>query len=220
MAHIEGRLETFLDRFELAWMALGFVYLGIYAYGVIAQPGEDTLAVLEAINLLIYGIFAVELVLRAIATRKTLKSLAGVFAFVKKYWLSIFAVILPAFRTLRVLRVVIVIRALEPFLVKRTHKLTVVTLVTIPLLLFTSAVSVLEAEQNAEGANIVTFGDAMWWALASVTTVGYGDRFPVTDEGRLIATFLMIVGIGLFGALTALLAAWVLNEEKSEVAGK
>ena len=45
--------------------------------------------------------------------------------------------------------------------------------------------------------------------------MGYGDLFPVTDEGRLIAAFLLIVGIGLFGALTALLAAWVMRDDSA-----
>ena len=83
-----------------------------------------------------------------------------------------------------------------------------------PLLLLTAAVTVLDAERDAVGANITSFGDALWWSLASVTTVGYGDRFPVTDEGRLVATFLMVIGIGLFGSLTAILAAWVLKGDQ------
>ena len=133
-------------------------------------------------------------------------------AFLRAHWLSILAVVVPAFRSLRVLRVLIVLRAMEPYLNTRSHKLGLVTGVTVPLLLFSSAVAVLEAEQNAEGSNITSFADAIWWALASVTTVGYGDKYPVTDDGRVIATFLLVVGIGLFGALTAVLAAWVLRD--------
>lgn len=216
MSKFGAALDSVLNRFELLWMLLGFLYLGIYAYQVIAQAEVALYNALETANTVIYGIFALELLLRIVAAGRTLLSLDGLLGFLKTYWLSILAVVLPAFRTLRVLRVVIVLRALEPYLVKRTHKLSIITLVTIPLLLFTSAVSVLEAEQHAEGANITSFGDAIWWAFASVTTVGYGDRFPVTTDGRWVATFLMTVGIGLFGALTALLAAWVMKEEKAE----
>ncbi len=61
----------------------------------------------------------------------------------------------------------------------------------------------LDAEQDAEGANVSTYGDALWWACTTVTTVGYGDRFPVTFEGRMIAVLLMIVGIATLGAVTA-----------------
>jgi voltage-gated potassium channel len=96
----------------------------------------------------------------------------------------------------------------------RASKVGLVVGVTLPILVYTSAISVLEAERGVEGANIQNFPDALWWALASVTTVGYGDRFPVTEDGRYIATILMLVGIGLFSSLTALLAAWVLGENQ------
>ena len=49
------------------------------------------------------------------------------------------------------------------------------------------SIAVLDAEQNPPGANITTFGDALWWACETVTTVGYGDRYPVTPDGRAIA---------------------------------
>ena len=210
----KNRMEKTLHDLEVPWMILGFVYLALYSVQVIADPPEPLYTILEVANWVIYGVFALDLLLRAVLVGRDLRTLGGFLGFIRQHWLSILAVILPAFRSLRVLRVVIVLRALEPFLTTRSHKLGVITGITMPLLLFTSAVSVLEAERGAEGSNIASFGDAVWWALASVTTVGYGDRFPVTEEGRLIATFLLIVGIGLFGALTALLAAWVMRDDR------
>jgi voltage-gated potassium channel len=77
------------------------------------------------------------------------------------------------------------------------------------------ALAVLDAERNAPDANITTAGDALWWASTTVTTVGYGDRFPLTTEGRFIAVGLMLVGISLVGSLTAVIAAWMIkNVEK------
>jgi len=212
MDKAKKRVSRALTRLELPWMFLGFVYLGIYSIQVIGQPSETVYAVLEAANWAIYGIFALDLLVRALLAGSELATVAGLMAFVRAHWLSILAVVVPAFRSLRLLRVLIVLRAMEPYLNTRSHKLGLVTGVTVPLLLFSSAVAVLEAEQNAEGSNITSFADAIWWALASVTTVGYGDRYPVTDDGRVIATFLLVVGIGLFGALTAVLAAWVLRD--------
>ncbi len=74
------------------------------------------------------------------------------------------------------------------------------------------SVAMLDAEQNAPGANITSFGDALWWACSTVTTVGYGDRYPVTTEGRIIAVALMIVGISLLGAITASVATWMVSQ--------
>jgi voltage-gated potassium channel len=82
------------------------------------------------------------------------------------------------------------------------------------------AIAVLDAEQDAKGANITTFGDAIWWACTTVTTVGYGDRYPVTTEGRMIAVLLMVVGIGTLGAITASVAAWMVRQVQLEDAGR
>jgi len=71
--------------------------------------------------------------------------------------------------------------------------------------------------ETVPGSNIKTAEDAIWWAFATVTTVGYGDRYPVTSEGRLVAVLLMIAGVGLFGTFSGFLAAWFLApEEKAD----
>ncbi len=84
-------------------------------------------------------------------------------------------------------------------------------------LLIGGSVAVLEFER-VPGANIVTAEDALWWALSTMTTVGYGDRFPVTSEGRMIAAVLMITGVGLFGVLSGTIAGWFLTSESSSQA--
>lgn len=73
------------------------------------------------------------------------------------------------------------------------------------------ALAVLDAERASEAANITTFGDALWWATATVATVGYGDFTPVTLEGRVVAVMLMIVGIGLVGTVTGAMASWLMQ---------
>jgi voltage-gated potassium channel len=74
----------------------------------------------------------------------------------------------------------------------------------------------LNAERMAPGGNIKTVGDALWWSLVIVTTIGYGDRYPVTTEGRFIAAALMIFGIGLIGSKTGYFAAWVLRQAQAD----
>ncbi len=71
---------------------------------------------------------------------------------------------------------------------------------------------VLLFEENAKGGNIHNYPDALWWAVVTVTTVGYGDRFPVTGGGRVVAVVLMLVGIGLIGVLTATVASVFIKE--------
>lgn len=75
-----------------------------------------------------------------------------------------------------------------------------------------AAAATLVVEEDG-GGNIDSFGDALWWAITTVTTVGYGDTFPVTPAGRGIAAFLMVAGIALFGVLTANIAAFFIEQE-------
>jgi voltage-gated potassium channel len=76
--------------------------------------------------------------------------------------------------------------------------------------MFVAALAELDAERGKSGTNIETFGDAVWWALTTVTTVGYGDRFPVTRDGRLVAVGLMLAGIALIGVVRAAIASWLI----------
>lgn len=200
----------------MAYMVLGFAYLGIYSVQVLVEPPADVYAGLELVSDAIFWIFALDVLLRLIHLGRDILTWKGAIGFFKENWLALLALLLPAFRALRVLRVVIVLRGLQPFLKSRSSRVGTIVGVTFPLVLFTAALSVLEAERYAERSNITNFADAIWWAVASVTTVGYGDRFPVTADGRFIATFLMVIGIGLFSSLTALLAAWVMGEKKPE----
>ena len=79
-------------------------------------------------------------------------------------------------------------------------------------ILFLGAWLVLLFEENAKASNIHDYPDALWWAIVTVTTVGYGDRFPVTEGGRVVAVILMLVGIGLIGVLTATVASVFIKE--------
>jgi voltage-gated potassium channel len=83
------------------------------------------------------------------------------------------------------------------------------------LLVLGCSTAILHVEKLPE-SNIKTAEDAAWWAFATITTVGYGDRYPVSAEGRLIAVLLMTGGVGLFAALSAALAAWFLAPEDQE----
>ena len=85
--------------------------------------------------------------------------------------------------------------------------------------LFVGAWLVLLFEENTKGSNIHSYPDALWWAIVTVTTVGYGDRYPTTEGGRAVAVVLMLVGIGLIGVLTATVAS-VFVKEHTDATGR
>lgn len=76
-----------------------------------------------------------------------------------------------------------------------------------------SSIAILHFESGPD-ANIVSAGDAMWWAFARITTVGSGDRYPTTGEGRMVAVLLMSADVGLFGTFSGFLASWFIGEEE------
>lgn len=114
-------------------------------------------------------------------------------------------------RVLRVLRGVKATRLLAGFVLERRAESAVMaaSLSTLLLLVFAS-VAVLHFEAVPE-ANIKGAEDSLWWAFATLTTVGYGDRYPVTSEGRAVAVLLMLVGVCLVGVLSGLFASWFMT---------
>ena len=122
-------------------------------------------------------------------------------------------------RLLRVLRGVKSARALTHFVIGRRAESAVLaaSLITL-LLLVSSSIAILEFEVP-NGGNIATAEDAMWWSMSTMTTVGYGDRYPITSEGRLVAVFLMAAGVGLFGTLSGAVASWFLSPAAKEADG-
>ena len=83
-------------------------------------------------------------------------------------------------------------------------------------LILAAAVMELDVERGAAKATITSFGDALWWAVSTITTVGYGDRYPVTAAGRAIGIALMVAGVGIFGVVAASAAAWFVSADQEE----
>jgi voltage-gated potassium channel len=122
-------------------------------------------------------------------------------------------VVLPFLRPLRLLRVAMVWTAVYR-VAGRTLRGRLATYVigSSLLLVFVASLAVLEAERPAPHATIVNFGDAIWWAFVTITSVGYGDFEPVTVEGRVVAVGLMIAGVALLGVVAATFASWLISQ--------
>lgn len=119
------------------------------------------------------------------------------------------AKILRLFRLWRVIRLFVRFGArnlLNEFITHRAENALLTVVFLVLCVLQFGALAVLRAELNAPGANIATASDAIWWTFVTITTVGYGDRFPTSNWGRIIGVFVMIAGVGLFGTLSGFLA--------------
>lgn len=115
-------------------------------------------------------------------------------------------------RIFRLIRGVRATRILAAFILERRSEDAFLAAALISLLLVVfSSVAILHVEIDAEGNNIKTAEDALWWAFATITTVGYGDRYPVTTEGRFVGVLLMAAGVGLIGTFSGSVATWFLE---------
>ncbi|QIP16632.1 potassium channel family protein [Spirosoma aureum] len=181
---------------------------------------EDTRQLLDQIDTGICVYFLFDFFLRLYQAPDKLK-------FMRWGWIDLLASI-PALdwfrlgqlvRVVRILRMVRAFRSMREFLTylfrnRANGTLSVVLLSSVLLMIF-GAVAILYVEKVPE-ANIKTPSDALWWAFVTITTVGYGDRFPVTTLGRFIAAVLMIAGVGLFGTFTGYVANFFIEEDQEK----
>lgn len=204
--------ELAIERWEkhsaipLAILALAF--LGLWAVQVLAPLTTAEWDWVEAAILLIWAAFIVDFVVRLTFHADKLK-------FLKSSVIEIIALLVPAFRFLRVLRIVTALGILTRVVQSLQARVNLYLAIVFPMLVFAGSLGVYEAERNAVGSNIVEFSDALWWAAVTVFTVGYGDLYPVTLEGRFIAVLLMMGGVAMLSVLTANFASYFLRQARS-----
>jgi voltage-gated potassium channel len=186
---------------------LGLLYLAAYSIQVLYRENTVLVYQLEILSIVIWIVFILDVVVRLIFSTDRWK-------FVKSSWLEIISVTLPFLRTLRVFRVVFALRGIKGFVKNRANATGVYMLMLVPLTWFTGAIAVLDAEASNPDALITNLRDALWWSLSTITTVGYGDKYPTTLEGQLVAAVLMITGIALFSAGAGMFASWILADKK------
>jgi voltage-gated potassium channel len=144
--------------------------------------------------------------------------------YVRRRWLEPFAIVLPPLLTAHIVGIEHATIALQSGLIRLRpilghHALIRVVFGAVSIMIVGAWVVTL-SERHSGQSNIRDFGTALWWAIVTVTTVGYGDHFPVTVVGRLVATVIMMVGIGLIGTLTATVASIFVKDHTDEVVAR
>lgn len=198
------KLDRWSKRMEWPLTAAALLFLAAYATQIIAKPTGTVDAIAETVIWVTWAVFLVDYLVRLTITEHR-------WRWFYRHLLDLAIVALPMLRPLRLMRFLTVIA-----LVQRgagnilRGRVVVYTVGAALLVLLISALAVLDAEQGQ--GTIDTFGEALWWAFVTMTTVGYGDFYPVTFMGRCVAAGLMVGGIALIGAVTATLASWIVEK--------
>lgn len=212
--------ESQLTLFQLLIIVLSIYVLGALIVSTFYHLPTETNNLLVYIDNAICVIFLIDFVYR-------FKKAENKLHFMRWGWIDLISSIpaLDFFRAGRALRLIRLLRILRTFRStkvllhhvfrkKAQGALTTALIIAILMLLF-SSIAILQVE-NAPNSNITSAEDALWWSYVTITTVGYGDKFPVTTEGRLIAMALMTVGVGLFGTFTGFVASLFVEDKSSK----
>lgn len=198
-------LERWRRLTEWPLTGVAALFLFAYAWEVIADLQGAALVTAEAVIWITWGVFLADYIVCLVLAPHRWRW------FYTHLW-DLAIVVLPMLRPLRLLRLVTILAILQ-----RTAgaafrgRVLLYVLGAGGLLVFTAALAALDEERHAAGAHIRTFGDAIWWAFETISTVGYGDYTPVTQIGRMVAVGLMIGGIAMLGIVTATLASWIVE---------
>jgi voltage-gated potassium channel len=201
-----GIRGTAYELFLVLLSLLSIVNAALILAPFLSGPGREVVIVMET---LLTPFFLVDFLLRLRQSRPRRAYVVHAFG-----WADLLAIV-PMLRVFRLFRVVVVIRSMrvrgpaqiaDDLSVSRASATFFTTIFLVILVLEMSGMLILDAENGIAGANIRTPSDALWWGYVTITTVGYGDRFPITLPGRIIGIFLLTAGVALFSVFTGFIA--------------
>lgn len=204
----EDAISRWEARSAIPLAVLAALFLALWAVQVLAPLSQLGWDVVEAAILLIWTVFIFDFAVRLYfhANRR---------AFLKSNVIEIIALLVPAFRFLRVLRVITAVGILTRVVQSLQARVNLYIAIVLPMMVFAGSLGVYEAEHSVAGSKIKNFGDAFWWACETIFTVGYGDLYPVTVEGKFIAVVLMMGGVAMISVVTANLAGYFLSQQRN-----
>lgn len=202
-------------------LVLAILMIPIIVLPEVIALTSDQSDLLNTFDWFIYATFAADFIIKIYLAPSKWRHL-------RENWLDVIVLALPLLRPLRIVRSVRLLRLLRAarllvFAVEGLRKLRRIlagrglnwALLATMTVVVASAGLVTVFERDG-GGSIKSFGDGLWWAMTTVTTVGYGDTFPVTPEGRGIAVFLMVAGIVFYSILTANVAAYFVESSTAK----
>jgi voltage-gated potassium channel len=201
---------------EILVLLLSLFSLATLAAELLLPMGADVRQLLNRIDNLVCVVFLVDFFVHFFLAPSK-------WSFLRWGWIDLLSSIpeVSWLRWGRVFRVVRIVRALRSFREVFEHFAAEPPKGTFMMAGMMTTIAVLSAtvaefafEQGQPGANIKTGGDALWWAFATITTIGYGDRYPVTSEGKIVAVVLVVFGLSFFGTFTAYVASFFLEKSK------
>jgi voltage-gated potassium channel len=201
----EERVERWEKASEIPLTVATLAFLAGYAWPIL-DPGLDRwlINLCETVVWVTWVLVLIDLAARVVLAHHK-------WAFIRQHPLDVAVVVLPILRPLRLLRLVTLLSVLNRYAGSSMRGRVGMYLVSsVVLIVFVAAVAILDVERGGDGG-IQSFGDALWWAMTTITTVGYGDLYPVTTTGRFIAAGLMFAGIAVLGVVTASFASWLVE---------
>lgn len=206
--------ETRVQRWEAAseWplTATAVIFLIAYAWPILDVRLSPAIKdVLRFIDLAAWAIFVVDYCARLLLAQRR-------WHYWSRHLLDLAIIALPVLRPMRLLRLILLLKALNRGAIDTLRgRMAIYVAGGTILLLVCGSLAVLDAERGHPGANIQSYGDALWWSIVTISTVGYGDHYPVTTEGRLVALGLILGGVALLGVVTASIAAWLVENVRA-----